>query len=412
VTGLRVALLCLGVLGVQVRPRRVPPWVAPVGAAVVGLVVGAIPLDRLDDSLRPFAAPLAFLLLAVPMAAMLDRIGLFAAAAARVGRTGRLAAGLWVLGAVVTTLVNLDAAVVLLTPLYIRIARRTGQPTEAYAFQPVLLALFASSALPVSNLTNLIAADHLHLDAADFLVHLAPASLAATVVGYLGWRHHFGVRRAREPAASRSPAVMAGADELLDVGPAAHDPRAWRVGGPVVVGLLLGFTLGDALGVPAWAVVAVADVVLVVVLRDVPWRRLPVGTAALAAGLGVLAAAAAPALHLDRWVGHGEPGPLRVVALVVGSAVAANLVDNLPALLALLPALAAAPASAAWPVLAGVNIGPIGLTTGALATLLWMESSRQAGVHVTARDFARVGIRVGVPALVAATAVLVCWSLG
>ena len=75
-----------------------------------------------------------------------------------VGRGRHLALGLWVLGALVTTILNLDASVVLLTPLYVRIARRCGLDPLALAFQPVLLSCLASSALPVSNLTNLIAA--------------------------------------------------------------------------------------------------------------------------------------------------------------------------------------------------------------------------------------------------------------
>jgi arsenical pump membrane protein len=132
----------------------------------------------------------------------------------------------------------------------------------------------------------------------------------------------------------------------------------------------------------------------------------PAGTAALAASLGLLAAAAAPAFHLDRLVGHGVPGPLRVVALVVASALGANVLNNLPALLAALPALATAPAAATWPVLFGVNAGPVVLTTGTLATLLWLESARQAGVVVTAGRFTRVGVAIGVPALAAGTAVL------
>ena len=65
---------------------------------------------------------------------------------------------------------NLDAAVVLLTPLYVRVARRTGLDPVALAFQPVLLACLASSFLPVSNLTNLIAAHQADLGTSDFLV--------------------------------------------------------------------------------------------------------------------------------------------------------------------------------------------------------------------------------------------------
>ena len=58
-----------------------------------------------------------FLLLAVPMALMLDEIGFFAAVAARIDHGRRLFLWLWIFAAAVTTLFNLDASVVLLTPL-------------------------------------------------------------------------------------------------------------------------------------------------------------------------------------------------------------------------------------------------------------------------------------------------------
>ena len=100
----------------------------------------------------------------------------------RVGRGGRgsRGGGLWVLAALVTTVLNLDAAVVLLTPLYVSIARRSGRDPLALAFQPVLLASLASSALPVSNLTNLIAASATGATTGGFVAHLALPSLVAT----------------------------------------------------------------------------------------------------------------------------------------------------------------------------------------------------------------------------------------
>jgi Na+/H+ antiporter NhaD/arsenite permease-like protein len=65
------------------------------------------------------------------------------------------------------------------------------------AFQPVLLASLASSALPVSNLTNLIVADHIDVGTLDFLWRLGPASLIATIVGWF---------RLPTPAGRGSPA--------------------------------------------------------------------------------------------------------------------------------------------------------------------------------------------------------------
>jgi arsenical pump membrane protein len=56
--------------------------------------------------------------------------------------------------------------------------------------------------------------------------------------------------------------------------------------------------------------------------------------------------------------------------------------------------------------LLGVNMGPVLLLTGSLAGLLWQASARRAGVEVRASTYSRIGATVGVPALVAAGAVL------
>ena len=52
-----------------------------------------------------------------------------------------------------------------------------------------------------------------------------------------------------------------------------------------------------------------------------------------------------------------------------------------------------------WAFLAGVNMGPVLWITGSLAGLLWMDIVRHAGHDVSPLDYARVGIRVGLPAL-------------
>jgi arsenical pump membrane protein len=52
------------------------------------------------------------------------------------------------------------------------------------------------------------------------------------------------------------------------------------------------------------------------------------------------------------------------------------------------------------------RLGPLVLITGTLAALLWQASLRRLGIHVSAVEFARVGVRVMLPALVAAFAIL------
>jgi arsenical pump membrane protein len=382
----QLAALVLGVVATLVPIGRLPAWVMAAGVAVVALVAGVVVPSDLADAVDALAAPLGFLLVAVPLAVVLDEVGFFATVAALVDAGRHLRIGLWVLAAAVVILFNLDAAVVLLTPLYLRIALRHGDEPLALAFIPALMASLASTVLPVSNLTNLIVAEQLDLGAGDFLVHAAPAALVAVVVGWFGYSRRFPVPRVANGAV----------DEV--------DRHALAIGVPVVVWLLAGFTVGEWLGAPAWTIAASALVVLVVVTGRLPWRTVPIGPAVLALCLGVLAVAAAPDLHLDRLFAlDGRAGEAAVFG---AAAVGANVVNNLPATVVSLPALAAHP-DRAWALLLGVNLGPMLWVTGALSTLLWQSTLARLGHHVSARRYAAVGWTVGVPALAAALLVRV-----
>jgi arsenical pump membrane protein len=144
-----------------------------------------------------------------------------------------------------------------------------------------------------------------------------------------------------------------------------------------------------------------ADVALVALARHVPWRVLPVGAAALAAALAVLVGAAAPHLPVDRLVA-GSAGAAHATGLVAASAVGANLLNNLPALLLMMGAVPRLDGRL-WAVLVGVNVGPVLVATGSLSGLLWLDTAKRLGVPVSARTYSRVGVRVGLPALAAAT---------
>ena len=167
-----IGLLIAAVAGLLTPRLRAVQWLTPVVLAGVALASGIASTAVAEDAVRPLLAPLAFVLLAVPMAVMLDRYGLFEELAQVVAGGRRYLGGLWVLAALVTALLNLDAAVVLLSPLYVRIAERREASRLALALQPALLSALASSALPISNLTNLIAVGRLHLSTWGFVEHL------------------------------------------------------------------------------------------------------------------------------------------------------------------------------------------------------------------------------------------------
>jgi arsenical pump membrane protein len=345
-------------------------------------------MSRVGDQWSSLWPALAFLLVGVPLAALLDRLGFFeATATVMAGREGRNrpVLGLWVLAALTTVVLNLDTTVVLLTPLYLRLARRAGtEDLLALALIPLLLASLASSVLPVSNLTNLIVTDRFSVGVGTFVGHLALPSFAATVVGWWAYRRRYPTR--------------------LPSGPTARpDRHALLVGGLVVAALLVGFALGPSFGIAPWIVVAGADVVLMALTRVVPWRVVPLATAAGVAILAALVAVVVPSDTLTAALGHTRPGAL--IGLAVGAAGVANLVNNLPALLVGIDGVHRM-SWGMWAWLLGVNAGAVLLPIGALANLLWLRIMRTEGLHVGLRLYVKLAVPVAIPAFAAAIVAL------
>lgn len=342
-------------------------------------------MHQASEALATVAPALAFLLVGVPLAALLDELGLFDAVAGllehRVREVPVLA--LWVLAAATTMVLNLDTTIVLLTPLYVRLARRAGADPMSFALIPLLLAAFASSVLPISNLTTLIVTEQLDLSVAEVVGHLALPSLAAVVVGWFAYRRRHPQHLVSAPAGP------------LDLTPL-------RLGVPVVAALLLGVTVGPSFGVAPWMVVLVADLVLVVGVRRVPWRAVPVGTAV---GVGALAAVVgavvSPAL-LDGV--RSAAGPAAATGVTLVATATANVINNIPATLVMVDG-ATSPTTGVWAWLLGVNAGAVLVPIGALANLLWLRIAREEELVVDFRAYLRAVVPVAVPALLAALAV-------
>jgi len=202
--------------------------------------------------------------------------------------------------------------------------------------------------------------------------------------------------------------------------PAAADVATDGVGGDaempempvftlVVVGLTLcGFVVASAAGAnPAWAALGGA---IVLGVRALARRETTLAAVARSAdvpfllfvlGLGVVVAAVVDnglgsALRPVVPSGTSLPALLAIAAL---AAVLANLVNNLPAVLVLLPLAAPSGAGAVLAVLMGVNIGPNLTYTGSLATLLWRRVIRAHGSDVSLGEFTRLGVLTVVPGL-------------
>ncbi len=78
-------------------------------------------------------------------------------------------------------------------------------------------------------------------------------------------------------------------------------------------------------------------------------------------------------------------------------AIGSDATNNLPAILAGSASLH--DTNQVWALLAGTNLAPILVISGSLSGLLWRDTAGRFGVHVSARRYTAVGLRVGLVAV-------------
>jgi arsenical pump membrane protein len=381
--------------------------VAAVGILAAGatLATGQLSGHALGQELRHLGPVVVFLVTILVVGDVCGRAGVFDAAAGVVRRLGRdhptpLFTGVFLLAALVTTTLSLDATVVLLTPVVLVAAAAAGVSARPGAHACLRMANSASLLLPVSNLTNLLAMRHVGLTFLGFARVMAPVLVVVLVVEYAAARLLFR-RELREEADPDHP--------LPDRPPVAALPVV------TVALMLVGFAIGSPLGVePFWLSGAAAVVLVAWALR----RRLVTVPQAVHAGhpafavfvlcLGVVVAALALGPLGDR-VRDLLPDGTSYGALLLIAVIAtglANLLTNLSATLLLVPMLAPLGPAAVLAALLGLNIGS-GLTyTGSLANLLWRRTLVRRGATVSLAEFHRVSLVVTPVTLLAALTVL------
>ncbi len=101
-------------------------------------------------------------------------------------------------------------------------------------------------------------------------------------------------------------------------------------------------------------------------------------------------------------------GLAALLGIAAVAAVLANVVNNLPATLVLVPLVATSGPAAVLAVLIGVNIGPNLTYAGSLSNLLWRRVLRQHNVEAGVGEYTRLGLCTVPTALV--VAVLGLWA--
>lgn len=365
----------------------------------LGIATGVFPPGAAAELLSRVWPVLLFVVSITIVAEYAQQAGLFDALA---GGAARLARGrgvvLWFLVAAIavvsTVFLSLDTTAVLLTPIVVVLARKVGLNPLPFALSTVWLANTASLLLPVSNLTNLLAEQHLGgIGPGQF----AAATWAPEIVGVIvPLLVVFAVFRRDVTARYALPATQQPVDRRLVA---------------VTAGVLAALVVFFLVGVPVWMPAAGAAVVLTAVFvarrpAAVSARLIPVRLIVLTLGL-FLAMGAADAAGLsavfERLAGTGSSLPELLRTAGVGG-LSANVANNLPAYLALEPA--AQTRATVFALLIGVNAGPLITPWGSLATLLWHQRLTRLDVTVSWTRYLLLGCVVAPTTVVAATVAL------
>ena len=404
------------------RPRvwrsrlRITPGIAALLGVLALLLTQLLRVEDLVTSARIQWRPLLALTSIMVMTGVVKEVGTFERLAlrleahARVRDARRAFDVIFVASVVTPSLLNNDAAILLLTPVVVVLARRL-YPGNTKVLEAFVFAVFLAPGVApfvISNPMNMIVAEFAGVGFNAYAATMLPISIAGAVLTYAVLRFHY-----------RNVLTAVATPTATTVIAAPH--RAERPATLLMLAVFCSYPVMAALGGPIWSLAvagALGCLVIARVYRVAPARRLAghvsIDILAFLWGVFLVVAALRNVGLVDRLASlygaqHGAGRQIATVGVV--AALGSAIVDNHP--MSLLNMMAMGSRGGSVPLLAaliGGDIGPRLLPIGSLAGLLWMDLLRRRGVEIGIGRFIKLGTLVLVPTL--ALSLLMLWLLG
>lgn len=409
---------------VLIASERIHRVAAALGGAALVLALGVV---KAEDAFYSHETGIdwdvIFLLLGMMMVVgVIRRTGVFeylAIKAAKLagGRPYGVLVLLLLVTAAASALLDNVTTVLLVAPVTLLVCDRLGLNPVPFLIAEALASNIGGAATLVGDPPNIIIASKADLSFVDFLVHMLPITLVilAMFIAMARWLFRSDLKADPDKAAT-----LMGIDERE----AITDMRLLRRSTVVLIAILIGFVLQRQTGVAPSVIALVGAGVLLLItplgptdlIEDVEWETLLffMGLFVLVGALVHVGALEQLAQRLSDVTG-GAVAPTLMIVLV-GSAVASAVVDNIPFVAAMSPVVASLTAAnpalgqdgALWWALAlGADLGGNATLIGASANVVVIGIAARNGLHITFGQW----LRYGVPTAVMSIAVCVPYLL-
>ncbi|PMZ94552.1 MULTISPECIES: arsenic transporter [unclassified Pseudomonas] len=389
-------------------------WSAALGA-LIALAAGAVSLHDIPTVWAIVWNATVTFIAVIIISLLLDEAGFFEWAALHVARWAngsgyRLFAFCVLLGASMSALFANDGAALILTPIVMSMLlalRFSPAATLAFVMAAGFIADTASLPLVVSNLVNIVSADYFKLGFSEYASVMVPVNLASVsatlLVLFLFFRRD--IPRQYALAALKMP------------NEAIHDRATFKVGGWVLLVLLIGLFALEPLGIPISAVAATCAAILFTVaarghristrrvLREAPWQVVIFSLGMYLVVYGLKNAGLTDMLThlLDRLAQQGLWSAAIGTGLI--AALLSSVMNNMPSVLIGALSIQASEAQGLvreamiYANVIGCDLGPKITPIGSLATLLWLHVLERKGMRITWGYYFKVGILLTLPVL-------------
>lgn len=373
-----------------VRPRGLPEIVVALPVALLVMLLGLVTVSEAREQVLGLLPTVMFLAFILMLAHLADALGVFTWIASVMSRSAkgsphRLLTSVFAAAAITTAVLSLDATVVLLTPVVIGAARALRMSPRPHSYATAHLSNSASTLLPVSNLTNLLAFTATGLTFVHFAALMALPWIVSILIEFAVFWLYFRKDLVRTETVDVQNHVAAPTTALAALG-----------------ATLIGFAVAGFFHLEPFWVAAVGTLALAVpALKQgftAPHRILHAADLkfcgfVLLLGIVVDSVTSGP---IGTWLTGILPTQASFTGLLVTAVIAAlasNLVNNLPATLMLLAAFgSSAPPGLLLAMVVGVNLGPNLTYVGSLAIMLWRRVTAENGEPASIGTFTVLGL--------------------